>query len=158
LLTTFYAIAFALPLLTLRSAGERLAVTAAVGFGSAALAIAAALTLRYGANQADHFDGGRLSFPISYQDGLAAAFLVGVWPAVLLAAQRTVHPLLRAASPGGAAAIVAGALATQSKGGIIALAVSALAVFALSPSRLRLLVPAFLAVGAAAAAVERLTR
>jgi len=158
LLTLFYALAFVVPLLTLRTQGDRIGALAAIAVGSASLALAAGIVLRFGGDQADHFYTGRLSFPISYPNALAAVFLVGFWPAVVLAADRARSPITRSLALGGAAAISSGWLTAQSKGGVLAIAVSAALLFALSPLRLRLLVPTLSAACLTAAAYEPLTR
>lgn len=157
LLTLFYAIALLAPLLTLRGEGDRLLAAGAVAAEAALLAVAAALELRFGGNQADHFYAGRLSFPISYPNAQAAVFLVGFWPAVVCAAHRRAPVLLRALATGAATAIAAGWLTAQSKGGVLAIAISAVVLFAVSPLRLRLLPPALLAAGLTAAAYRPLT-
>src|SRR6266480_1096874 len=89
LLTLFYAVALLVPLATLRSAVERLYASACVAAVSGLLAVGAGIVLRFGSDQSDHFYSGRLSFPISYPNALAAAFLIGFWPAVVVAAGRT---------------------------------------------------------------------
>lgn len=157
LLTVFYAIALLVPLLTLRSAGDRLFAVAAVAASSAILAVGVGVVLRFGTDQADHFSEGRLSFPISYPNAQAAVFLIGFWPAVVLAAQRGRGLVLRALALAAATAIAAGWLTAQSKGGLAAVAVSAALVFGLSPLRLRLLPPTLLAGGLTAAGYSRLT-
>jgi hypothetical protein len=158
LLTLFYAIVVLVPLLTLRGPGERLLAAGAVAAEAALLAVAAALSLRFGSHQADHFYAGRLSFPISYPNAQAAVFLIGFWPAVVCAAQRRAPLPLRALAVGGATAIAAGWLTAQSKGGVLAIAVSAAVLFAVSPLRLRLLPPTLLAAGLTALAYRPLTR
>jgi O-antigen ligase/polysaccharide polymerase Wzy-like membrane protein len=157
LLTLFYAIALLTPLLMLRGGAERLLATGTVAAEAALLAVATALELRFGGNQADHFYAGRLSFPISYPNAQAAVFLIGFWPAIVCAAHRRAPPLLRALAVGGATAIAAGWLTAQSKGGALAIAVSAVVLFAVSPLRLRLLPPALVAAGLTAAAYRPLT-
>jgi hypothetical protein len=157
LLTLFYGIAFLVPLLTLRTTGDRLFAAAAVAASSGVLAVGVGIVLRFGSDQSDHFYSGRLSFPISYPNAQAAAFLIGFWPAVVLASQRGRGLLARALALAAATAIAAGWLTAQSKGGVIALAASAALVFALSPLRLRLLPPALLAAGMTAAAYSPLT-
>jgi hypothetical protein len=157
LLTLFYAIALLTPLLMLRGGAERLLATGTVAAEAALLAVATALELRFGGNQADHFYAGRLSFPISYPNAQAAVFLIGFWPAVVCAAHRRAPLLLRALALGGATAIAAGWLTAQSKGGALAIAVSAIVLFAVSPLRLRLLPPALGAAGLTAAAYRPLT-
>ncbi|HVD11804.1 MAG TPA: O-antigen ligase family protein [Gaiellaceae bacterium] len=157
LLTLFYAIALLTPLLTLRGGADRLLATGTVAAEAALLAVATALELRFGGNQSDHFYAGRLSFPISYPNAQAAVFLIGFWPAIVCAAHRRAPLLLRALAMGGATAIAAGWLTAQSKGGALAIAVSAVVLFAVSPLRLRLLPPALVAAGLTAAAYRPLT-
>ena len=157
LLTLFYGIVFLIPLLTLRTAGDRLFASAAVAASSGILAVGAAIVLRFGSDQSDHFDSGRLSFPISYPNAQAAVFLIGFWPAVVLAAQRGRGLLTRALALAAATAIASGWLTAQSKGGAVAIAASAVFVFGLSPLRLRLLPPLLLAAGMTAVAYGPLT-
>ena len=157
LLTLFYGIALLVPLMTLRTAGDRLFAAAAVAATAGILAVATAIVLRFGSEQSDHFYSGRLSFPISYPNAQAAVFLIGFWPAVVLAAQRGRGLLARTLAVAAAAAIASGWLTAQSKGGVAAIIISAALVFALSPLRLRLLPPALIAVGLTAAAYRPLT-
>ncbi len=107
----------------------------------AASAVAVAANTRFGDDPLSLYVGGRLVAPISYVNAAAAFFLVGFWPALVLAARREQHFLLRGAAVGAASAMLAGWLGTQSKGAAAALGISALAVFAVLPGRLRLLVP-----------------
>ena len=83
-----------------------------------------------------------VDLPIGYVNAQGAAFLIAFWPAVAFAASRRGHVLGRSLAGGAATCLLAAGLLTQSKGGAIALAVAAAAVTALSPARLRLLVPA----------------
>src|SRR5690349_21351907 len=62
LLTLFYALALVVPLLTLRTDGDRVFAAGAIAAEAGLLAVATALELRFGGNQADHFFSGRLSF------------------------------------------------------------------------------------------------
>ena len=156
-LTIFYAVVLLVPWLTVRTEGERLLAVGAVAAAAGALAVAVAIDLRFGGDQVDHFYSGRLSFPISYPNAQAAAFLIGFWPAVVLASLRRSPVVARMLAVAGATAIAAGWLTAQSKGGILAIAVSAALVFGLSPLRLRLLPPAMLAAGLIALAYRPLT-
>jgi hypothetical protein len=157
LLTLVYAIALLVPLLTLRTSADRLLATAAVAAVAAILAVGDGLVLRFGSDQADHFYSGRLSFPISYPNAQAAVFLIGFWPAVVLAARRGSPIVARALALAGATAIASGWLTAQSKGGIVAIVVSAALLFGLSPLRLRLLPPTLVAAGLTAVAYRPLT-
>src|SRR5436190_4415380 len=157
LVTLFYAVALLVPLATLRTAADRLYASACVAGVSGLLAVGAGLALRFGSDQADHFYSGRLSFPISYPNALAATFLIGFWPAVVVAAGRRQAVVTRALALAAAAAIASGWLTAQSKGGVAAIAVSAALVFAVSPLRLRLLPPTLIAGVMTAAAYSPLT-
>ena len=156
-LTIFYAVVPLVPWLTLRTEGERLLAVGAVAAAAGALAVAVGIDLRFGGDQVDHLYSGRLSFPISYPNAQAAVFLIGFWPAVVLASLRRAPVPARMLAVAGATAIAAGWLTAQSKGGVLAIAVSAALVFGLSPLRLRLLPPAIVAAGLTAIAYRPLT-
>lgn len=104
-------------------------------------AVATILLLSFGDNPVAWFTDGRLTAPVSYVNAQAALSAIGFWPAILLAARRGNAAMLRAAALGGAVAMLAVWLMSQSKGGFVALAVSAVVVFAAVPRRLRLLPP-----------------
>jgi O-antigen ligase len=158
LLILLYAACFAVPALTLGSPEARLAAVAAVAAGSVALALTTAWMLRFGSDPVAAYRHGRLySLPISYGPAEAAFALVGVWPALVLAAHRSSPLLLRAAALGGAVACLCVWLLTQSRSGAVGLLVSSVLAFALSPGRLRLLVPTGLAAAFAAWAFGPLT-
>jgi O-Antigen ligase len=157
LLTLTYALTLALPLVLLRTDVERLAAAATVAATAGAIALGVAVELAAGADPGSHFAIGRLEFPIAYANAQAAVLLIGLWPALAVAARRAAPIVARALGLAVAAALLAGWLATQSKGGAIGLAVSAVAVFALSPARLRLALPALVAGACAAALSQRLT-
>jgi hypothetical protein len=141
LLTLFYAVVLALGL-SVRGMIDRGVVVGAVAVGCGVLAVATGIALRWGGSPESHFADRRLAFPVSYTNGAAAMFLIGFWPALVLAAKRRVPVLARSVALGAAAATLAGWLLTQSKGGGIALAVSAVAMFAVARDRLRLVIPA----------------
>lgn len=156
-LTAFYVCAVAVPLLVLRGPLERLLSTAALVFGMASLAVAVAIKLTQTQNASDLFSDARLAFPISYPNAQAAMFLVAFWPAIVLAARRTLPSVARALACGAATALLAGWLLTQSKGGGLGLLASAVVMFAVSTERLRLVLPTLIAGGTAAAGFHRLT-
>jgi hypothetical protein len=141
LLTLFYAVVAAIGLLSVRSRLDRAIVVAAVAAGSGALALAMGAVLRFGARPEDYFGDQRLTYPVSYTNGAAAMFLIGFWPALVVAARRSLPPVVRGLALGAAAATMSGWLLTQSKGAGIALAISTLAVLVVARDRLRLLVP-----------------
>ena len=157
LLTLFYAAALAIPLVTLRTPADRLAAVSLVAAAATALAAVVTVELVLGASPASRFVEGRLAVPISYINAQAAAFLIGWWPAVALAARGRLSPALRVAAFAAAALLGAAALMCQSKGAELGLALSAAALAAVSPGRLRLLLPAALAAAIDAAAIGPLT-
>jgi tetratricopeptide (TPR) repeat protein len=157
LLVVFYALVFAVPVLVLRSERDRRAATSLVVAALVALALATFVYLLVVDRPADYYEHGRLTFPISYVNAQAALFLISFWPCVALAARRACQPALRGAAIGGASALLAGWLLTSSKGGLLALAASAIVFFALSPERLRAVVPAVIPAAFVGGAFEPLT-
>jgi len=158
LLTVAYALAFAAGALGVRSHRGRVAATALVAAVAAVLAVGTAIRLGHSGDPLGLFFGERrLGSPIDYPNAQAAVFLVGFWPAAVLAAERSLPVLVRGLAVGGAAAMVAGWLMTQSRGASIAFAASALVVFAVSSARLRLLAPVLLATGPALLSYRALT-
>jgi O-Antigen ligase len=157
LLVAFYAVAFLIPLVSLRHEWDRLAATALVAAGLGSLAVAGALQLYTADDPENLYWGGRMAFPVSYPNALAALLLVGFWPSVTLAAERRLPVLVRALLLGGAAALLADFLLAQSKGGAVGLAVSGIVFFAVCPFRLRALVPVGIAAAVVAAQSVSLT-
>ena len=157
LLALFYAVCLLTPLVTLRAAANRLAAMVVVVLGLGAFAIWTAVWLREKGDPELLYFGGRLDFPVTYWNGQAAMALVAFWPAVSLAARQDVHAAIRALALGGATAMACLWLGTQSKGGGVALALSAIVVFAISGSRMRLLVPTAVVAVLGAVAAEPLT-
>jgi hypothetical protein len=157
LLVVSYVAAFLVPLVTLRSRPDREAAALLVLVPLAILAVATATRVWLDAHPEELYWAGRLSFPLSYPNAEAAIFLLGFWPALALAADRAKHAAVRAGALGLAVAALCGWLMAQSKGGAIGLACSAVLVFALCRSRLRLLVPTLAASLLTLAGAERLT-
>ena len=157
LLTLFYAIAFIVPLLTLRAKRDRLGALVVLVLGLGVLAAMTAIKLLAATSPFELYDGGRLDFPVTYVNGDAAFFLVGFWPAVVLAARQAVPAVLRGACFSVAVALLGAGVMAQSKGSALGLAVSAIAFFALCPGRLRALLPTALAAAIVGAAFLPLT-
>jgi hypothetical protein len=150
LLSSLYALIIILQGLTLESRASRFTALSILTLTLAGSSVATAVLLRFGDDPVASFTDGRLTAPVSYVNAQAALCAIGFWPALLLAERRGAWPALRAAALGGAVAMLAVWLMSQSKGGFVALTVSALVVFAAVPRRLRLLLPvgvAFLLVG-----------
>ena len=157
LLTGLYLIVMLVPSLVLAGPNERRAALGVVVAGLAALGALTALELALSSNPTTLLFGGRLDFPVSYVNACSALFVIGFWPAVVIAAQRGSQLTTRAAAGGAASLFLALAIAAQSKGTVLGLGVSALLVFALAPSRLRLVGATLLAAVPAGAAIVPLT-
>lgn len=157
LLLSLYGLCLIVPPLALKSRVDVEIVVAATALVLGGLAVAAAVTIRLDADPRDAYELGRLAFPISYANAQAAVFLLGFWPAIATAATRHFSIAVRAAGAAAAAGVVAGWLLTQSKGAGIALCLSAVVVFAVSPHRLRLLPAVAIATAACVPFVTKLT-
>jgi O-antigen ligase len=157
LLTGFYVLAFALPLLTLRSSGDRIAFIGLFGAVIAVLAVATAIILIVDSTPLGLYRFGRLNYPVTYSNATAALFVLGFWPAVAFSASRRVPDPLRALSLAAAVANLAAAMLAQSKGSVIGLIASVIAVLVVSPYWLRLFVPTAISIGLVALVVAPLT-
>jgi O-Antigen ligase/Tetratricopeptide repeat len=157
LLILFYALALSVPLLSLRSKGERLGAIVIVVAVSVSVVVATAVRLIIADDASEHYWATRLGSPIRYPGAEAALFLVSFWPAAAVTATRHLNLALRTLAFGGAVTLLAGALMTQSRAAAISFAVSTVIVFAVTPARLRLLVPVALAAALVGAAYNPLT-
>ena len=157
LLTAFFAVAFAAGVVAIRTKRGRVAALVVLVAVCAGVAVVTGAKLALAENPSAFYESHRLEFPIGYANAQAAFWLLAFWPAIALAARRSLPILLRGLALGGATALLAGWLLTQSKGGIVALALSACAFFLVTPGRVRSLVPALVAAGAVAAAYWPLT-
>jgi O-antigen ligase len=157
LLTGLYFTAMLLPVVTLAGPKERRNALAIVVAALACLGLLTAFELALSAKPLTLLFGGRLDFPVSYVNACSALFVIGFWPAVVMAAQRQSRLATRIAASGAGSLFLALAIAAQSKGTVLGLAVSALLIFALTPSRLRLLGVTLFAAAPAAAAIVPLT-
>lgn len=85
--TLFYVLGVALVFVAVRWAGQvglralTLFLTGAIGI----MALVAALRLGIGSDAKDLFVGGRLNYPVTYFNGLAALLMIGFWLALCLA-------------------------------------------------------------------------
>jgi tetratricopeptide (TPR) repeat protein len=101
---------------------------------------------------------GRLEYPSGYANANAAQWLMGFWPALLLARARSLPWAVRGVLAGGAVLLAEVALLSQSRGSMDATPVMLVLVFALLPGRVRtfaVLVPVAAGIVAAAPAVLR---
>ena len=157
LLTALYVVALAVPAVVIRTESARAASVGVLVAMAGGLAVATATRLAVGSDPLELYFQGRLAAPIGYPNAQAAAFLLPLWPALAVAASDRFRTFVRAPAFAVAASVLAGSLTTQSKGGLVALVVSAAAVFLLAPTRVRLLVPTALAGAVVAAGYSQLT-
>ena len=88
LLALFYAVALLTPLVTLRSATDRVVANVVVVLGLCALAVWTVVWLREAGDPELLYVAGRLDFPVTYWNGQAAMALIAFWPAIALAARQ----------------------------------------------------------------------
>ena len=121
-------------------------------------AIASIALLKVAAADADGIDelfvGGRLAWPVSYPNGGVVLWFMAFWPAVVLAARREVHPLLRGLFAAVAIVFAGAALFAQSRGWLFALPIVAVVFLAVTPGRVRV-AWTLLGIGAAALVIAR---
>ena len=146
LLTAFYLLALALPLVSLTSAPSRTAALGAVTLVLGAFTIAVALRIGFSGGALSLFRYGRIYFPITYANAQGALFALGLWPALLFATRERGSVVARSLGLGGAALFAAAAMLAQSKGTTLGVAASIVVLLAVSPLRVRLL-PALAIVG-----------
>jgi hypothetical protein len=80
---------------------------------------------------------GRLFGTVTYHNGEAAFLLIPFWVAVYLGGSRHINPIVRGAALAGAVLSADLAVLTQSRGAMVAMAVSLLVFFLSSGQRLR---------------------
>jgi UDP-GlcNAc:undecaprenyl-phosphate GlcNAc-1-phosphate transferase len=148
-----YAAFLALVLMLVRDA--RGAVTLLGAFALGAVGVACAdLARMLGGDLGRLFVGGRLNEPLGYVNGQGCFFLLAAWPCIALAEQRRARWLAGLAL-GGATLLLGLAFMAQSRGVVLAAAVSAVAVLALAGGRRRRIAAlAMIAAGLGAAAPD----
>ena len=137
---TLYALSFALPLVWPPTRAALLAAVAAWPFVALIGGVAGLIGL-YDRPVDLAYDTGRVILPAGYANASAALFLMGAFPAILLASRRERSPALRVALLAAAGPLAALALLTQSRGTVLGGAVVVLLALAVTPGRLRLCLP-----------------
>lgn len=122
------------------------AFAAAVGL----LALVTLIGLAGGAGE-QTFVGTRLTAPAGYPNATAALWLLGAWPALVLAARPEPGWVARGALAGVAVVLLGLALMAESRGALFATPIVLAAVLLLLPGRVRLLTVLLVAGGATAA-------
>jgi O-antigen ligase len=130
-----YAMVTTLALLLAHSERERTALIAGMAVGGL-LATMVLIVHLLGDGAPNEFFARRLSYPVGYINGQAAAFGLLLWPS-LAWAERGRHTVLRGAGAGIACLLLGLMLLTQSRGSALALAGTIVLVLLLVPGRLR---------------------
>jgi hypothetical protein len=84
--------------------------------------------------------GPGLVYPTGYSNSNAALWLMAAWPALVLASRRQIHPTLRAAFAFAVVVLAETALLSESRGSLVAAAVTGVVLLAAVPERVRTLV------------------
>lgn len=134
-LTLLYALAVWVAASLVNAGASRRWVLSASALGPAGVAAITVFSLE--SRIESLFENGRLMGTVGYYNGQAAFLLVPFWVSMYLAGSRRVNPLLRAAVLAGAVLSVQTAVLTQSRGAMVAMAVSTPVFFLLSGQRLR---------------------
>jgi hypothetical protein len=142
----FYAAAAGLVLVAVTTQGWRRLLVAAVSVGATMPALLVMIKLLSSSNASALFDAGRLVGDVRYGGGLAAAVAIGFWPLVSLASDRAMPRPLRPLAALAAGLVLATVVPTEARAAVWALALSAIAYFALCPTPIR---SATIAAGAA---------
>ena len=135
--TLLYFLAFALLAALPLTARAAMTVLSVFAVGTAFVGL---LELMLGlGDPGSAFLGGRFAIPADYANANAAFFLIASWPALLLAAEKTLPAALRGLLLGSAGVLAELALVCQSRGSAAAAGVTALLIVALAPDRIRLI-------------------
>ncbi len=133
--TLLYLLAFWVAVGLIASGASRRLVLLATALGPAVVALYTLLNL---ASSLEYlFEDYRLYGIVQYYNGEAAFLLIPFWAAIYLAGSRRINPILRGLVLGGAVLCVSVAFLTQSRGAMVAMAVSVPVFFLLSGQRLR---------------------
>jgi hypothetical protein len=148
-----YAVGFMIGLWVCLLLGRRMLLSlAAVAGAVGVIAVATLIALWVSDNSRELLEiDGTIRYPLGYRNAVAAFFIMGLWPMVVLAASRDLDPRLRAGLTGIGTLCIELTVLAQSRGSVFAAGVAALVLVALHPDRLR--VVAWLALAAVPAAL-----
>ncbi|HZB24235.1 MAG TPA: O-antigen ligase family protein [Gaiellaceae bacterium] len=146
----FYAAVFALFAVWPWRRGTAAALLGGLAVGVAAVGVLAFVSVAQSDTPGEHFTGGIFVEPVGYHNATAALFLLPVWPALVLASRRELPVLARAVLWATAVLLAELSVLAQSRGAVVAFAISAVLLFTFVPNRVRallVLVPCAVAVG-----------
>ncbi len=129
-----YAALLTVLLVFVRSERALHVLLAALAAGMAAVGVVV-LVRMLGHDAPELFLGGRLNEPLGYINGLAAFMLLGAWLCLWVSEQR--NPVIAGAGAAGATLLGGLAMLSQSRGVVLAAAVSVVIVLVVMPGRVR---------------------
>jgi O-antigen ligase len=135
--TTLYLMTFWLAVSLVSLGASRLWILVASALGPAIVASLTLLALVPHLQGLFDSDGGRLFGTVGYPNGEAAFLLVPFWVAVYLVSSPSLNPILRGVALAGSVLSVEVVVLTQSRGAMVAMAVSLPVFFLISGQRLR---------------------
>jgi tetratricopeptide (TPR) repeat protein len=156
--TLLYLLVFALFALWPQHGGSAALLLGTWVLAMVALAAFVMLHIDSASSLSTLFGEGRLKYPAGYENASAATWVMVMWPALLLAAERRIPWGVRGLLAGGAVLLADLSLLSLSRGSLYATPVVLILIFVLLPGRLRtfaVLVPVAMGVGVAAPAVLR---
>ena len=150
-----YAFGFALGLWLCLLLGRRMLLSlVAIAGAAGVVAIATLGALWLGDNSRELLElDGTIRYPLGYRNAVAAFFIVGMLPMIVLAANREIDPRLRVALAGTATLSLELTILSQSRGSVFAALAAVVVLAFLHPQRLRVLAWMGLAVLPAALAL-----
>ena len=154
-LVLLYAIVLAIVAATRWSRRAFAVALALVGGGLVAIAVGVLVQSAVSADSSGLFIESRLSAPTGYANATAGLWLIGFWPALALACASRTPAVVRVAALGGACLLLETALLSVSRGALLAAAITALVVVAVSRERLRVLAALMTVVGCTVVASAR---
>jgi hypothetical protein len=138
--TVLYAIVFALFALWAIRGESATVVIGAYTLGIAGLGLVELLRSAGADTPLAFFDEGRLSEPTGYANANVALWSTALWPAIVLAGRRQIHPLLRGLFLGSAGLLTALSILGQSRSWAVVIPLTALLLVVVVPGRGRTLV------------------
>jgi O-antigen ligase len=138
--TAMYAIVFALFALWPVKGRIAALLLAAYTLGVAGIALVELLRAAASTNPVAFFHEGRLSEPTGYANANVALWFTAIWPALVLAGRRELHPVLRGLMLGSASLLVAVTILGQSRSWMAAVPLMVVLLIVVVPGRARTIV------------------
>jgi hypothetical protein len=154
--TLLYALLFALFALWRPRGRVAAVIVVAYALGVATVGLVELLRASSAADPSGFFSQGRFASPAGYMNANVALWFAALWPCVVFAARRELHPALRGLLTAAGVLLCGLAVLGQSRGWLFTAPVAALVFVALVPYRLRTCLTLALVLGATGAATNAL--